>query len=83
MTSTIVENSAIKAYKVIIVEQIESPSGMPGAWHRYVIQRGASKIEGLHAGELNEATEHAESFAESLNERLSKKVVAYGSQRKK
>ena len=83
MTSAVAEYNAFTEYKVVIVEQIEPPSGMLGDWFRYVIQRGESTIEGLHPGELNEVTEHAETFAESLNERLTKKVHAYGSQRKK
>jgi len=83
MTSTIAEFSVSTEYKVVIVEQTEAPSGMPGDWYRYVIQRGASEIVGLQTGGLNKVTEHAENFAESLNERLTKKVYAYGSQPKK
>ena len=83
MSSTIAEHNTFTEYRIIIVEQIEPPTGMLGAWYRYVIQRGKSKIEGLHAGDLNAVTEHVETYVESLNERLTKRIYAYGSQRKK
>jgi len=83
MTESIAEPKTVALYKVVFIEQIDPPTGVLGDWYRYVIQRGESKIEGQHAGGLNDVTEHAETFAESLNERLSKKYPAYGSQGKK
>ena len=83
MISNVVENGAVSEYVVTLVEHIDAPSGMKGIWYRYVIQRGESKIEGLQSGELYDVTDYAEKYAESLNERLLKKVYAYGSQRKK
>ena len=55
-------------YKVVIVKKITTPEGMPGNnWHRYVIGRGDSDIEGMKTGTLNSVTQHAESVAEDLN----------------
>lgn len=60
-------------YNVVTVEKIETPEGMPGNnWHRYVIGRGNSKIEGTKPGTLKSVTEHAESVAEDLNSRAQK-----------
>ena len=82
--STLTAEFDFKAgYKVISVERVKPTKDMPGIWCRYVVQRGASKIEGLHAGDLDEVTEHAENFVETLNERVTKKSYAYGSQKKK
>lgn len=84
MSFTTTEYNPLSEYTVVTVEQIEPPTGgIPGSWYRYVIQRGESTIDGQHAGDLHEVTEHAENFAESLNERLTKKIYAYGSQPKK
>ena len=57
-------------YQVVTVEKIETPDGMSGTnWHRYVIQRNGSAIEGMKPGTLKSVTLHAESVASDLNER--------------
>ena len=57
-------------YEVVIVKKITTPEGLPGNnWHRYVIQRDNSNIEGMKTGTLNSVTQHAESVAEDLNSR--------------
>ena len=60
-------------YNVVTVEKIQPPEGMPGDnWHRYVIGRGNSKIEGTKPGTLKSVTEHAAVVAEDLNSRAQK-----------
>ena len=57
-------------YHVVTVEKIATPEGMPGNnWHRYVIRRNSSDIEGMKPGTLNSVTAHAETVAENLNMR--------------
>jgi len=64
-------------YHVQSVDKVDAPEGMPGNdWHRYVIAYGNRTIEGMKPGTLFNVTQHAEEFAESLNERTNK----YGSQ---
>ncbi len=59
-------------FKVVTVEKIDTPQGMSGNnWHRYVIERKDSSIEGMKPGTLKSVTRHAESVAEDLNERSS------------
>lgn len=59
-----------KPYQVVTVEKIDTPDGMSGTnWHRYVIQRKGSAMEGMKPGSLKSVTEHAESVASDLNER--------------
>jgi hypothetical protein len=58
-------------YQVESVEKIDTPEGMSGNdWHRYVIKRKESSIEGMKPGTLKSVTKHAESVAEDLNERF-------------
>lgn len=83
MSSLTAEFDFTKGYRVVSVERVNSTKDMPGTWCRYIVQRGASKIEGLHVGDVAEVTEHAENFVETLNERVTKKSYAYGSQKKK
>ena len=60
-------------YRVASVEKIDPPEGMPGNnWHRYVIERGKSTIDGIKPGTLKAVTEHAETVANDLNERAHK-----------
>lgn len=70
-------------YQVVTVEKIDTPTGMRGAnWHRYVIQRKDSAIEGMKPGTLKSVTEHAESVANDLNERAGGRATsAYASRR--
>ena len=57
-------------YHVMSVEETDLPEGILfGSWHRYVIGRGKSKIEGFKSGSLESVTEHAKSVAEDINER--------------
>lgn len=61
-------NSDKPMYEVVMVKKITTPGGMPGNnWHRYVIRRDKSEIEGMKPGTLNSVTQHAESVAEDLN----------------
>ncbi len=57
-------------YHVVSVEETDLPEGiLVGNWHRYVIGKGKSKIEGFKSGSLQSVTEHAESVADDINER--------------
>jgi len=62
-------NAAIRKYHVTMVEATLPPAGMTGSWHHYVIGEGDSKIDGKRCGSLEMVREHAESVAESLNDR--------------
>lgn len=65
-------------YQVASVEQADAPEGMPGDnWHRYVISRGTSQIEGYRPGTLKAVTEHAKFCADELNARAFKGYSAY------
>jgi len=65
-------------YKVEKVEQITPPEGMEDKiWHRYVIGRGNSRIEGKAPGSLEEVTQHAETLAEGFNLRRGKGGSTY------
>ena len=71
-------------YHVERVEKVEPPAGMPGDdWHRYVIGRGSSKIEGLKPGAMHEVRQHAETVAEDLNARANRTISTYASRNKK
>lgn len=60
-------------YHVVTVEKTTPPENMPGDnWHRYVIGKGNSRIEGKKPGSLHEVTRHAETVAEDLNSRKGK-----------
>ncbi|MEJ2142197.1 MAG: hypothetical protein P8Y24_07550 [Gammaproteobacteria bacterium] len=60
-------------YHVETVEKISTPEGMPGNnWHRYVIARGNSTIDGIKPGTHKAVTEHAHAVARDLNERALK-----------
>jgi len=70
-------------YQVVTVEKIVTPSGMSGTnWHRYVIQRNGSLIEGMKPGTLQSVTQHAESVASDLNDRAGGRASsAYGARK--
>lgn len=64
------DDTDLLEYNVITVEKILTPEGMPGdSWHRYVIGKGSSRIEGKKPGSLHEVTQHAETVVEDLNSR--------------
>ena len=47
MTTKDTELTIKEPYRVASVEKIDPPEGMPGNnWHRYVIERGKSTIDG-------------------------------------
>jgi hypothetical protein len=78
------ENALQQKYTVVSVEKAEPPEGMPGNnWHRYVIGRGTSRIEGYKPGTLKAVTKHAEECAEDLNARAFKGYSAYAPRNKK
>jgi len=71
-------------YRVLSVKKADPPEGMPeGNWHHYVIARGKSIIEGLQIGSLSSVTQHAEEFAEGLNERATLGRSSYSARKKK
>ena len=60
----------IPEYNLVSVEEIDTPKDMPaGNWHRYVIARGSSTMDGMRSGSLSEVRKYAEDFVEGLNER--------------
>jgi hypothetical protein len=70
-------------YKVMSVEKIDTPEGMPGNnWHRYVIVRGKSEIKGMKSGTLNSVTQHAETMVEDLNLRSGGASTAYAARKR-
>lgn len=83
--STELENSLRgPRYQVEIVEKTDPPAGMPGDnWHRYVICEGDSRIEGFQPGSLQAVTEHAENFAEDLNNRAANGYSVYAARKRK
>jgi len=71
-------------YCVEMVEKTMAPEGAPDVkWHRYVIGKGISKIEGKKPGSLQAVTQHAETIAENLNSRKARggSMYVYGKQR--
>lgn len=71
-------------FNVITVEKITTPEGMPGdCWHRYVIGKGSSRIEGKKPGSLYEVTQHAETVAEDLNSRKARGGSMYAPRNRK
>ena len=71
-------------YHVETIEKTDPPAGMPGDdWHRYVIGRGSSKIEGMKPGSMSDVRSHAEAVADDLNERANRKISTYASRNKK
>jgi hypothetical protein len=71
------------SYKVVTVEKIDTPEGMPGNnWHRYVIQREKSEIKGMKPGTLNSVTQHAEEIAADLNLRAGGASTAYAARKR-
>jgi len=64
-------------YRVESVVKADAPEGMTGDdWHCYTITYGKTNIQGMKPGSLFSVTQHAEEFAENLNERSNR----YGSQ---
>jgi hypothetical protein len=71
-------------YQVISVEQADAPDGMAGTnWHRYVIGRGTSRIEGLRTGTRQSVTDHAEDYVEVLNDRSLRGFSSYAPRNRK
>ena len=69
-------------YQVVSVEKIDTPDGMPGNnWHRYVIRRKGSEIDGMKPGTLKSVTQHAETVAEDLNLRAGGLASAYAARK--
>lgn len=71
-------------YNLISVEKTETPEGLPvGNWHRYVIARGSSTMEGMQSGSLSAVRQYAEEFVEGLNERNVRGRSTYVTRQKK
>ncbi len=84
MSDSLKDKAVEHKYHVESVEQTDPPDGMPsGDWHRYVIARGRSKIEGFRPGSLKTVTQHAETITEGLNERSFKNTSPYVSRTRK
>ena len=65
-------------YCVEMVEKTMPPEGAPDVkWHRYVIGKGISRIEGKKPGSLQAVTQHAEAIAENLNLRKARFGAMY------
>lgn len=70
MTDQLDDDTADYEYRVVRVEKRDAPAGMPaGEWHRYVIGRGRTEIEGSRIGSLYAVTQYAETVTEDLNAR--------------
>ena len=62
------KNPALK-FKVINVEKTLAPEGTAGTWHQYIIKNQSSTITGSRRGTKREVVQHANDYAERLNER--------------
>lgn len=73
MSTGIEDGSNKDKYHVVSVDKTNPPEGESvGSWHRYVIKKGKSIIEGCKSGSLNSVTEHAKNVAEDINERAAR-----------
>lgn len=78
------EKTHERKYLVVSIEKTDPPEGMPeGDWHRYVIGRGGSIIEGFQPGSLKAVTQYVETYVEELNERAIKGHSAYATRKRK
>lgn len=78
------EDTDINEYQVLTIEKTTPPNGASDDnWHRYVIGKGSSRIEGKKSGSLYEVTRHAETFVDDLNSRKARygSLYVYGRQR--
>ena len=77
------EKAQERKYEVVSIEKTDPPDGMPnGDWHRYVIGRGGSVIEGFQPGSLKAVTRYVEAYVEELNARSIKGFSAYTSRKR-
>jgi hypothetical protein len=84
MSTNLGEKAMDNMFRVISVEPADTPDGMPEAnWHRYVIERGKQRIEGIKPGSLREVTEHANNEVESLNDRATRGGSTYAARGRK
>ena len=59
-----------REFIVAEVVRIERPDGVAGGnWYRYTIEHGSAPIEGIRSGSLQSVRQHAEEFADNLNQR--------------
>jgi len=73
-----------REYNLVSVEKIDTPKDLPaGTWHRYVIARASSTMEGMQSGSLAEVRKYAEDFVEGLNERSIGGRSTYATRKKK
>ena len=57
-------------FRVVNVEKTDAPTGLEGNnWYQYEIRCAGSNLYGKRSGTLKQVTEHAEAFAEELNNR--------------
>jgi hypothetical protein len=78
------DETDINEYHVLTIEKTTPPEGASNDnWHRYVIGKGTSRIEGKTSGSLYEVTRHAEIFVDDLNSRKARggSMYVYGKQR--
>lgn len=73
---TLNEEIAVVIGNKYIVESVvktDAPEGLSGDnWYRYIIVFDRKSIECMKQGSLFEVTQHAEEFAENLNDRSSR-----------
>ena len=71
-------------YQVSNVEKIPAPDNSDDKnWYRYEISNKSSSISGQRSGTLKQVTQHAEEFAEQLNERKKGKTNSVYAPKKK
>ncbi len=59
-----------RLFCVTRIEKTEPPAGVTeGEWYQYTIGHGESAIHGKRSGSLQSVTQHAEEYAENLNQR--------------
>jgi hypothetical protein len=57
-------------YSLKSVEKSAPPKGMQnGEWHKYTLERGKLKIEGVRFDTLKAVTKHANELAKTINAR--------------
>ena len=78
------KKSLREKFRVIEIEKIDAPDGMPGDnWHRYVIGQGTSRIEGMKPGTLKAVKKYVEEYTDNLNSRASGSYSSYAPRKKK
>jgi hypothetical protein len=73
-----------KTCQVVAVEKIEPPHGIEGGnWYRYEILLEDQTLVGNRSGTLEEVTQYANEFAETLGDRLTHGTSPWSIRKKK